>query len=131
MIKGMKGRESLCSKLLECSDISNYVSYECSSMMFRPPVWNMLNGKRFLITFSRLYQLAYGGDLKLKINTYSQASDRIEYVLDFVYEYTALDVREYLGRVLKFDMLTYDVDRHFNNLAVIKRLDNSYYGKHV
>lgn len=127
--KGYEGKsESLCSKLLECSDISNYVSYEeclindvpgCRSM-------NMLNGEETLITFSRLYQLAYGGDLKLKINTYSQVSDRIEYVLDFVYEYTALDVREYLGRVLKFDMLTYDVDRHFNNLAVIKRVDNSY-----
>lgn len=120
---GYEGKsERLCSMLLECSSIKNYVKYEeciingksgCRSK-------NFLNEDETLVTLSRLYDYSYGGNLKNKVNSYAKLEDRIQYVLDFVYEGTGLDLYEYLGKILKFDMFTYDVDRHFNNLAVIK-----------
>ena len=60
--------------------------------------------------------------MKLKINTYARLEDRINYVLDFMYEATNLDLKKYLGLCIKFDAVTFDVDRHFNNLAVIQTL---------
>lgn len=122
-MRGYEGKsEYICTVMLDNSNVSDYVRYEeclingvagCRSR-------NMLREKETLVTLSRLYSLTYGGDLKLKVNTYDKLRDRINYVLDFVYESTDLDIYDYLGRVLKFDMLTYDVDRHFNNLAVIR-----------
>lgn len=124
--KGYEGKsEYLVTKVLENSDVQNYVSYEeciingvegCRSR-------NFLKEGESLITLTRLYNFTYGGDLKNKINSYSLLNDRIEYVLDFVREYTELDLYDYMGKMLKIDMLTYDVDRHFNNLAVIKTRD--------
>lgn len=127
--KGYEGKsEHICSIILENSNISDYVFYEECIINGVPGCrsQNMLHDGEALITFARLYNLAYGGDLKLKINSYRNLSDRIEYVLDFMNETTGLDLYNYLGTVLKFDMLTYDVDRHFHNLAVIRSGDNSY-----
>ena len=125
-LKGYEGKsEHLVSRLLGHTDIDYYVKYEecfingvhgCRSM-------NFLNDDESLVTLTRLYNLTYGGDLKNKVNSYAKLHDRIEYVLDFVKEYTDLDIYNYLGKVMKIDMLTYDVDRHFNNLAVIKTRD--------
>lgn len=42
----------------------------------------MLREGENLVTFARIYQKNYGGDLKKKIQTYTTAKDRIEYVLD-------------------------------------------------
>lgn len=124
--KGYEGKsEAICSMLLKHSNVNNFVEYEecmingvagCRSR-------NILNENETFVTLSRLYSLSYGGDLKSKVNTYERLKDRIEYVLDFVNETTGLDLYNYLGLVLKFDMLTYDVDRHFNNMAVIKTAD--------
>jgi len=123
---GYEGKsEHLVSRLLKHTNIEDFVDYEeciingvrgCRSR-------NFLNDDESLVTLTRLYNLAYGGDLKNKVNSYAKLSDRIEYVIDFVKEYTDLDIYNYLGKVLKIDMLTYDVDRHFNNLAVIKTKD--------
>ena len=127
--KGYEGKsEYICSVILRNSNISNYVSYEECFINGVPGCRskNMLREGDTLVTFARLYNLAYGGDLKLKINCYRNLSDRIEYVLDFMNETTGLNLYNYLGTVLKFDMLTYDVDRHFHNLAVIRSGDNTY-----
>lgn len=121
-LKGYEGKsEYICSIMLEHSNTDNFVRYEECLINGVPGCRskNFLRENETLVTFSRLYSLMYGGDLKLKVNTYGRMADRINYVLDFVYEATGLDAYGYLGRVLKFDMLTYDVDRHFNNLAVI------------
>lgn len=121
--KGYEGKsEYLVTKILDNSDIGNYASYEECIINGVPGCRskNFLNEGESLITLSRLYNLTYGGDLKNKINSYVLLSDRIEYVMDFVNEFTGLDIHNYLGKVLKIDMLTYDVDRHFNNLAIIK-----------
>lgn len=122
-LKGYEGKsEELVSRLLDYTNIDDYVKYEECIINGVPGCRskNFLRDGESLVTLTRLYNLTYGGDLKNKINTYSRLNDRIEYVIDFVKEYTDLDIYNYLGKVLKIDMLTYDVDRHFNNLAVIK-----------
>lgn len=122
--KGYEGKsEYIATILLKHSNVKDYVQYEECMINGVPGCRsrNMLQAEnQNLVTFSRMYNLMYGGDLKFKINTYARLDDRINYVLDFMYEATHLDLREYLGKVLKFDAVTFDVDRHFNNLAVIE-----------
>lgn len=122
-LKGYEGKsEAICSRILEHSSIEEFVSYEecringvdgCRSK-------NMISEHETVVTLSRLYEYAYGGSLTEKVKSYGRLEDRIEYVLDFVFESTRLDLYDYLGKMLKFDMLTYDTDRHFNNLAIIR-----------
>lgn len=128
-LKGYEGKsEAICSMILEHSDVPDFVRYEecqingvngCRSK-------NMVSEHETVVTLSRLYEYAYGGSLREKVNSYGLMTDRIEYVLDFAQEAAGLDLYDYLGTVLKFDMLTYDVDRHFNNLAVIRKDDGTY-----
>lgn len=128
-LKGYEGKsEAICSKLLEYSNIEDFVQYEECQINGVPGCRsrNMVTEHESVVTLSRLYEYAYGGSLTEKVKSYGKLNDRIEYVLDFVYESTKLDLYEYMGKVLKFDMLTYDVDRHFNNLAVIRVDDGSY-----
>lgn len=114
--------ERLCTMILDHSDVSEYARYEECMIngVTGSRSRNFLEPGETLVTLSRLYDYNYGGDLKNKVHSYANLSDRIRYVLDFVHEGTELDLYSYLGKILKFDMLTYDVDRHFNNLAVIK-----------
>ncbi len=125
-VGGYEGRaERICTMLLRHSDVKNYVAYEECQI-------NGIGGSRsksFLgdgesgMTFQRLYDIAHGGTLKNRIAGFSSVKDRIRYVLDFVYNYTGLDVKNYLQTTMNFDMLTFNVDRHFHNLAVIRTQD--------
>ncbi len=125
-LRGYEGKsEAVCTMLLKHSSVTNYAQYEeclingeagCRSKSF-------LNAEENVVTFQRLYDLAYGGNLKNKVNSYARLDDRIQYVIDFIGEYTGLNITDYLRKVLYFDMLTLDVDRHFFNLAVIQTKD--------
>lgn len=124
-MRGSEGQsEEICSIMLKNSNLSNYVTYEeclingisgCRSK-------NMLSTdkKEDIVTLAKLHTYIYGTELKHILNSYLTTKEKIEYVLDFVFENTKVDIYNYLGKILKFDMLTYDVDRHFNNLALIK-----------
>lgn len=120
--KGYEGHsEELCSKILKASNINNFVVYEECTINGKTGCRskNMLSEGEAMVTFSRVYEYAYGADLKSKIMTYCSVNDKINYVLDVMHEVTGLDLYDYMGQILKFDMFTYDVDRHFNNMAVI------------
>lgn len=114
--------EEICSKILEHSNVSDFVRYEeclingvpgCRSKSF-------LDEGEAVITFHNLYKLRTGSDLNNTIMKYNSVEARVYFVLEFINKATSLDCREYLNRVLYFDMLTFNVDRHFHNLAVIK-----------
>ena len=123
--KGYEGKaEAVVSSLLSFTNLADsmYVHYDeclingksgCRSK-------NFLKEEESLATFSRIYQKQYGGSLKEKVALYSDPSDRIKYVLDMIYEATGVEVDDYLSNVMQVDYLTLDVDRHFDNLALIK-----------
>lgn len=127
--KGYEGKsEEICSKLLAASNLTDYVNYEeckingingCRSA-------NILQEGENIVTFARIYQRNHGGDLKKKIQTYTTVSDRVEYVLDMLFEATNYDFRSYLSRIIWFDAITMDPDRHFNNLAMKQKADGFY-----
>lgn len=122
-LKGYEGlSEEICSTILKHSNIKDYVTYEQCSINGVPGCrsLNFTSEHETVVTFQRLYYFTYGGNLKNKINSYSTLADRINYVLDYINEFTGLDCYEYLSDTLYFDMLTLNVDRHFGNLALIR-----------
>lgn len=121
--------EALVTEVLHCSNLGEYAVYEtclingapgCRSQSFLKPT-------EALLSFHRLYDLYGHGSLSEQIRLYDKVSDRIEFVIDFIYENISLDVREYLSWILALDMLTLNDDRHFNNLAIIADSEKNIY----
>lgn len=117
--------EAICSRLLSCSNVTDYVTYEecringvvgCRSRSFT-------NEGETVVTFHRLYKMITGGELKNRIASFDAVEERIQFVVEFVKHYTGIDCRSYLNKMLYFDMLTLDVDRHFHNLSLIQTAD--------
>lgn len=113
--------EELVSKVLDCSNLTNYVAYEsckvngksgCRSLNFLQP------GERYL-SFDRLYTMLTGQNLMNDIRVKRTAEERISYVLAFIKDTTSLDLTDYLANTLLLDALTLNNDRHFNNLGLI------------
>lgn len=114
--------EYLTSILLNNSNLKNdqFVNYEqciineykgCRSK-------NFLTQSSEFVTFYRLYKSIKGRNLASDILEMS-IHDRIKYVVNFVYNQTKLDIREYLANILYLDSIILNEDRHFNNLGVI------------
>ena len=125
--KDSRGREGLAeylvSQLLTFSDLEKeeYVLYEQGTINGR---WgcrskNFLKREEELITFYRLYQNQFGRDLSQVIGRMDTMEERIEFVIQFVYECCRLDVRNYLAKIFQLDKITLNEDRHLNNLALI------------
>ena len=113
--------EYLVSRVLECSNIKDFVRYEqcnvngragCRSESF------LGTGEAFL-SFQRLYELYTGENLQERIRLISDVSGRIRFVVDFVIDHTGLDCTEYLSQILTLDMLVLNTDRHFHNLGIV------------
>lgn len=121
--------EYLASRVLSCSNIQEYVTYEqckingidgCRSANF------LAEGESF-ISLQRLYDIYHGGQLSERIRLIDSIEDRIQFVVDFVYETVGLHIREYLGKIAAFDMLILNTDRHFNNLGIVADLAKGQY----
>ena len=113
--------EELTSKVLECSNHSNFVQYEmciingktgCRSKHF-------LNKGESFITLQRLYQSYVGGELVNKMRTLSSPEERFAYLVDLVNETIGMDISNYLRNTFSLDMLICNPDRHFHNLGII------------
>lgn len=123
---GTEGKsEAICSRILACSNVSDFVFYEeclingvpgCRSKSFT-------GEGETVVTFHRLYKMITGGELKNRISMFETVKERIEFVIAFVKKYTGVDCGSYLNKMLYFDMLTLDVDRHFHNLSLIQTKD--------
>lgn len=121
--------EHLASLVLSCSNIEDYVVYEkcminhklgCRSFNFLKP------GESY-ISIQRLYDLYVGGQLTDYIYTLNDVNDRIDYVVDFVKDVTGLDIYDYLAKMMCFDALILNTDRHFHNIGVICNADTNTY----
>lgn len=118
--------EYLCSLVLSCSDAKSYVTYEQCLINGRQGCRskNFLSSSESFISFQRLYDMYEGGNLIERITPLDSVEDRIDFVRDFIIEYTGYDCIEYLRSILTFDMLTLNTDRHFNNLGIIANADS-------
>ncbi|MCD7820518.1 MAG: hypothetical protein LUH07_15945 [Lachnospiraceae bacterium] len=120
---GTEGKsEAVCSHLLSCSNVRDFVEYEeclvngvpgCRSRSFTA-------AGETVVTFHRLYKMVTGGELKNRVAVFDAPEERIDFVLDFIEHYTGVNCQSYLNRMLYFDMLTLDEDRHFHNLSLIQ-----------
>ncbi|MCM1121928.1 MAG: hypothetical protein NC416_05045 [Eubacterium sp.] len=119
---GYEGRaEYLASKVLSCSDIDEYVEYECCKINGADGCrsFNFLKDDESYISLQRLYDIYHGGQLSERVRLYDNVSERIEFVTEFVVNTIGIDLRPYLSKLLTFDMLILNVDRHFNNLGIV------------
>lgn len=121
--------EHLVSKVLACSNIPEYVDYEQCKINGKQGCRsaNFLHEKESFISLQRLYDTYHGGQLSEKIRLLDSISDRVSFVVDFVFRVTELDIREQLGRVATLDMLVLNTDRHFNNIGIIADTLNAEY----
>ena len=114
--------EELASILLENSNLpeNSYVKYKrvlinnsegCVSD-------NFLKKGESYITLYRLYSNIYGKDMAA-VTSRMDYDDAIDYVLEFCFKNTGLDIREYLANTFALDALILNEDRHFNNMGVI------------
>ncbi|HAF25870.1 MAG TPA: hypothetical protein DCG85_01000 [Lachnospiraceae bacterium] len=119
--------EYLCSKLLTFSDLKKdeYVIYEQGKINDMPGCRSkdFLSEDENLITIYRLYYNEYGVDLSKVIYEYDDIEDRIKYVLEFVEKSTAVDLQDYLSKLITLDRLILNEDRHLNNIALIHSPD--------
>ncbi len=113
--------EYLASKVLFCSNVQEFVVYErckingidgCRSA-------NFLSEKESFISLQRLYDTYHGGQLSERIRVLDSIKDRIDFVTDFVFHTTGLDIKEQIGKIATFDMLILNTDRHFNNIGIV------------
>ena len=113
--------EYLAAMVLGHTNIDDYVAYErcvvngrkgCRSANF------LCEGESF-ISLERLYNIYTGDSLSNAVMTWKEPCDRIGYVIDFVQEYTGLDISRYLSDILSLDALLLNDDRHFHNLGII------------
>ena len=113
--------EYLASLVLQCSNVTDYVSYEkcmingkkgCVSI-------NFLGENEAYISLDRLHDMYVGGKLDDFVYRHQDINDRITYVESFVKEYTGLHIHDYLAKMLTFDALILNTDRHFNNIGII------------
>lgn len=119
--KGYEGlSEYLVSKFLSCTNIDNYVTYEKCTINGKSGCrsYNFLNPNENFISFQRLFEIYHGGNLSEVIIPLDNPKDRIDYTINFIKDITGFDVRNYLSKVLTLDMITLNIDRHFNNLGL-------------
>ncbi len=113
--------EYLSSKVLSCSNIQEYVEYEQCKINGRNGCRcaNFLSEKESFISLQRLYDTYHGGQLSERIRVIDSVKDRICFVVDFVFDITGLNIKDYLSEIATFDMLILNTDRHFNNLGIV------------
>lgn len=86
---------------------------------------NFLNEGESFISIQMLYKNLEGGEISEKVFSLPE-KDRFDYVVSFVKENTGLDISEYLSACVSLDCLVLNPDRHYGNLGVIRRSDNTF-----
>ena len=126
--------EVVVSRLLRKTNISRFVSYEyepfeqdgnffhgCKSENFMTPEDDKL------VSVERLFQTFEGESAAKAVFGYSETEDRIQYVVEQIEQFTSIDwFGNYLYKILTVDALFLNGDRHFHNLAVIRKKDGTY-----
>ncbi len=124
--------EYLASKVLSCSNIKRYVTYEKCKINGRDGCRcaNFLSEGETYISLQRLYDMYHGGQLSERMRKIESVKERIEFTVGFVKDITGLDISEALGKITTFDMLILNNDRHFNNIGIVADISKNVY-KHA
>ena len=117
------GYEGLCevvvSKLLEKSNISNFVNYE--------PIRILFDGREMNGCYSKNFRQK-NESLAKELTRYPDVKDKIQQTVAFVEKVTKLEnVGEYLTTMLELDAFFINEDRHTNNIAFILNDDTGEY----
>lgn len=126
---GYEGKaEMLCSLLMGCTDVENYVRYEECRINGRPGCMshNFLAEGEECVTLQRLYEYHTGGQLYDAVRKQEKVEERILYVIGFVQKATGLDMTNYLSKMLALDMVILNIDRHFHNICLIRKENGGY-----
>ena len=125
--------ECVVSDLLEYSNVDNYVHYNLIKGILDNEVKNFSMSKSFikeeetLITFYKLYFLNTNKEITKDIVKYNDISERIKYIIDFIHSMSGgIDISKELTKTLEIDMFFLNEDRHFNNLALIRKSDKCF-----
>lgn len=126
--------EVVVSRLLQKTTVTSFAAYEYEILE--------KNGKNFhgcvsadfmeneddkIISIERLFQAYVGQSAAKEILMYTDIKDRICFVVEKIEEITGLEkFGEYLKEVLTADALFFNEDRHFHNLAVIRKKDGTF-----
>lgn len=113
--------EYLSSVVLSCSNIDRYVTYERCTINGCPGCRsaNFLAEGETYVSLQRLYDTYHGGQLSERIRLIDRPKERIQYVTRYVQDIIGLDMSEQFSKLLAFDMLILNTDRHFNNIGII------------
>ena len=132
------GYEGLCevviSKLLEKSNIENFVSYSTVRITFDGNEMNGCYSKNFrqknesIVTLEHLSRQWLANSFAKELLKYEEPKDKIMHTVDFVEKVTKLEnVGTYLTTMLELDAFFLNEDRHTNNIAFILNDDTGEY----
>ena len=124
------GYEALCevviSKLLQKSNVSNFVIYHPIKIEFNDSIFNGCYSKNFrqkdesIITLEHLSKSWLGNSMAKELLKYETVGDKIKHTVEFVENVTKLkDVGKYIAMMLELDAFFLNEDRHTNNIAFI------------
>lgn len=126
--------EVLISRLLEKTNANLFVRYSHVWLKKRGSLLHGCQSENFLtpeddkvVSVERLFQTYYGESAAKAVLRYAETGDRIQYVTECLETITGIqDFGGYLRMILTIDALFLNEDRHFHNLAVIRRKDGSF-----
>lgn len=132
------GYEGLCevviSKLLEKSNIENFVAYSPVRITFDNRGMNGCYSKNFrnknesIITLEHLSKQWLANSFAKELTKYSEVKDKIQHTVEFIEKVTKLEnVGAYLTTMLELDAFFLNEDRHTNNIAFILNDDTGEY----
>jgi len=123
--------ECICSKLLEYTNISDFVKYDLQKINYKGQNFNGCVSENFLeedyqiVTLDKLFLIYYNIDISEECAKYYEVEDKIKFVVDKVIEATGLEkFGQYLTLLLEIDFLFLNEDRHFNNIAVLQNIND-------
>ncbi len=126
--------EVLVSRLLEKTNVASFVHYSYVTLERKGILLHSCRSENFMgpeddkvVSVERLFQTFSGESAAKAVLRYREARDRIAYITDCLETFTGItDFGEYLRTILTIDALFLNEDRHFHNLALIRKKDGSY-----
>lgn len=126
--------ETVVSKMLEKSNLTDFVRYEPVTLIYREKEYrgcrsrNFKNEREDLIPLERLCRNFTGAGLSKQLSRIFDVKERLKYTEELVRTATGLDdFGEYLTKLLEIDAFFLNEDRHTNNIALLYDLDTKEY----
>lgn len=126
--------EYVVSSLLLKSSLKKeeFITYDLETISYRGRIYygcksrNFLKESERIITLQRLYEAAYGRDLKDDLEETAIIRKRADYLVERVIGLTGIeDFGNYLYKLAVIDAFFLNEDRHFHNIGFIEK-DGSY-----